>query len=591
MSSSDTNAGMGTGTGSGADTGTGADIGHGEIRAARRRLRGALWAVGLFSAVVNLLMLTGPVYMLQVYDRVLASRSVETLVALSLLAAGLFAAMGVLDFLRGRILVRVGLRFFDLLAPRVFDAAQRGAPPAARLALRDLEAMQRSLASPVTAACFDLPWTPVFLALLWLFHPWLGALAVAGGGVLIGFAALNQWFSRRQAGIAHVMGTQAMAMADTAQAHADVVRALGMQAALRARWLHAHHCAARAELGANDLGGAFAVAARTARMGLQSAMLGLGAYLVLTQGLSAGVMVAASILMGRALAPVEAVLTHWPVAQRALQGRARLAGLLAQVPVPAPPLDLGRPRAWLAVEGLCCRLPGPQGPMVLEGVHFALEPGQVLGVIGPSGAGKTALARCLTGVWAPHAGRVTLDGAPLDRHGAGLGRHVGYLPQQLSLMEGTIAENIARLQAGADPQAVIRAAGMAGVHDLILTLPQGYDTLLHMAAPRLSGGQVQRIGLARAFYGDPVLLVLDEPNAHLDGAGTQALNWAVATARDAGCAVVIMAHRPSAIEACDLILMLDGGRQRAFGPRDEVLRATLANYHDLHRPAAAGQAR
>lgn len=571
-----------------------------EIHAARRKSRVHFWFIAVFSFFVNILMLTSPFYMLQVYDRVLSSKSLETLLALTLLVGFLYLMMGILDFVRGRVLTRVGLQFYEELAPRVFGAMQDKTAAGfgdeqTKIAMRDLEAMQKSLASPVTSAFFDMPWAPIFLGVVALFHPWLGLLALVGGIVLVAFALINQRVSKKKVDVANMMSSSAHLASDTIRDNAEIVQGMGMKGAALAKWSSIRRMAVEAELGATDTTGGFSATTKAFRLALQSAMLGLGAYLVLTEGLTPGVMIAASIIMGRALAPIETLIGQWPVFQRALQGRDRLATLLGETPEPNAPMDLGRPEARLTVRGLAIVPPAPppnKNKPTLRGLEFSLEPGEALGVIGSSGAGKSSLARALIGVWHPAAGKIELGGASLNQYGTDqLGQYIGYLPQQVTLFDGTISENIARMQSTPNPQAVIHAAKMAAVHDMILQLPQGYDTPVRVAGSRLSGGQMQRIGLARAFFGSPVLLVLDEPNSNLDNEGSIALNHAIAAAKQAGCAVIIMAHRPAAIQLCEKILVLENGVQRAFGPKDEVLRETVQNHQDLQKAQAEAQAK
>ncbi|MBZ4689842.1 MAG: type secretion system ATPase [Cereibacter sp.] len=565
------------------------DRGYRELRRALGLSLGLLLTVFLFSTFVNLLMLTGPLYMLQVYDRVLTSRSQETLLALSLLTGFLFLAMGLLDQARSRILARIGARLQDGLDRRVFEAALRRltlAPedPAALSAQRDLEAVQRLWAAPVLGALFDLPWTPLFLAAIFAFHSWLGWLALGGGAVLVLATLLHQRLAEAPLRRAAQLGLEADRLADRLKAEAELVQALGLAGAGHDRWRRVRSAALCQSLAAADLTGGFGALSKTLRLLLQSAMLGLGALLVLRQELGAGAMIAGSILMGRALAPVELTIGHWAVVQRARTGWHRLAALLARQPPDPPRTALPRPRALVEARDLSVAPPG--GPPVLHGLGFRLEPGQALGVIGPSGAGKSSLARALTGVWPPVAGQIRLGAAPLDQYDTALlGGWLGYLPQRVTLFDGTVAENIARLQSNPEGGAVVAAARKAAAHDMILALPQGYDTPISGDGIRLSGGQIQRIGLARALYGDPVLLVLDEPNAHLDSEGSLALNRAIRAVKASDGAVLIMAHRPAAIQECDLLLVLEDGRQRAFGPRDRVLRDRVRNHGDILRAA------
>jgi ATP-binding cassette, subfamily C, bacterial len=553
-----------------------------ELRLARASSRPAIWAAFVFSAFVNLLMLTSPLYMLQVYDRVLVSRSEETLVALSLLLAFLFVIMAVLDHARGRIMARVGARLHKALDARILTAAFRRLTAApqdlgALTALRDLDALTRIWASPVLLALFDAPWVPLFIAAIFVFHPWLGVLACGGGLVILGLSWLNQQHTDGPLHSATLEGQNAQRQADALTHEAELVQSLGMAGAAFARVTLFRDRALDAGLSASDAAGRYSVAIRTFRLFLQSAMLGLAAWLVLQEELSAGAMIAASILMGRALQPVEQAVGQWAVITRAQQAGLRLAALLTQTPPPPPRTELPRPAAQLDVQSLSLVPPGGPTP-VLRGISFALRPGQALGVIGPSGSGKSSLARALTGVWRPSTGRIRLDGATLDQHDPDiLGRHIGYLPQRTTLFDGTIADNIARLQPGADPGRIIAAARAAAAHEMILGLPQGYDTQVAGAGSKLSGGQVQRIGLARALFDDPALLILDEPNANLDTDGAVALNTAIRSAKARGAAVLIMAHRPQAIQECDLLLVLNDGAVAAFGPRDTVLREAARN--------------
>ena len=564
-----------------------------ELKAARRESAGLILAVVLFSVVVNLLMLTGPLYMLQVYDRVLGSGSEATLVALSVLVIVLFLAMGVLEYARGKVMAIVGARFQERLDRRVFTAAmQRSsvAPndPVAITSQRDLEAIRAFLASPVLLALMDLPWTPLFLAALFVFHPMLGWLAVGGGVVLILVTLLNQVMSRtlqKEAGTTAIMAER---MADQMKSEAETLQALGMSGAGFDRWQKARRMALERAIRVAGLTGGFGSLTKTFRLFLQSAILGLGAWLVLKGELSPGAMIAGSVLMGRALSPIEMAVGQWAVAQKASEGWHRLSELLARIPDQPPRMALPRPKSLLEASGLTVTAPGEQVPL-LRMISFQLEPGQALGVIGPSGSGKSTLARALTGVWKPVAGKIRLDGATLDQYDPdALGRLIGYLPQRIALFDGTIAENIARLDAQADSAKIVEAARKADAHDMILRLPQGYDTRVSTAGGRLSGGQIQRVALARALYGDPALLILDEPNSNLDNAGSAALNTAIRTMKAEGKSVLIMAHRPAAIQECDLLLVLEDGMRKAFGPRDQVLREQVKNHTELLKPLVLG---
>lgn len=551
--------------------------------------------VGIFSFFANMLMLTGPLYMLQVYDRVLGSRSEATLIALSLLVAFMYGVMGLLDYSRGRIMARVGARFQSTLDRRVFDAMVRRsattADPKAQTGLMDLESIQRLIGSPVLMAAFDIPWTPVFLAGIMLFHPWLGFLAMGGGAVLILITFLNQAFSRRPVLQSNVASQKASLMSEEIRNEAEMVSSMGMRDASFQRWQHARDEALRTSVTANDVTGTFSSMTKTMRMFLQSAMLGLGAYLVLQNELTPGAMIAGSILLGRALAPIEMAIGQWPLVQRASKGWSNLSEFLRDTPPEDVRTELPRPKARLQARALTV-LPPMEKRATLKNLNFDVEPGEAIGVIGPSGAGKSTLARALMGVWPPAGGSIRLDGAGLDQYGAdALGRHIGYLPQRVQLFEGTIAQNIARLNENPDAKKVVEAAKKSAAHDMIVRLPDGYDTKVSQGGGRLSGGQIQRIGLARAMYDDPVILILDEPNSNLDNDGSMALNQAIRALKEDGGSALIMAHRPAAIQECDKILMLDNGALAAFGPKEEVLRKMVQNHKDIAQTAAMGGVR
>ena len=571
------------------------EAGQRELRSARQESRTLYWAVGLFSFFANLLMLTGPLYMLQVYDRVLGSRSVATLVALSVLVLFLYAIMGILDYARGRVMARVGARFQSRLDRRVFEAVllKSALRPDDNSAtgLRDLEAVQRLMTSPALMALFDLPWTPLFLIAIAIFHPWLGLLAVAGGVVLVALTIANQITTRQPQGRAAMANVHSEAVSDQMRGEAEMVHSMGMRDAAFDRWQKLRARALQEHVAAADLGGLFTASTKTFRLFLQSAMLGLGAYLVLQNELSAGAMIAGSILMGRALAPIELAIGQWPLVQRAVKGWESLTELLGEVPPPAARTPLPKPKALLEVQQATIIPPG-EAQAALRMISFTVAPGQAVGVIGPSGAGKSTLARALTGAWRPAAGKIRLDGASLDNYDPHvLGQHIGYLPQRVQLFDGTIAENIAKLSMSPDPAEVVKAAKKADAHEMILKLPQGYDTQMSATSGRLSGGQIQRLGLARAMYGDPVILVLDEPNSNLDNEGSQALNRAIRQMKSEGRSILIMAHRPSAIQECDMLLMLENGARVAYGPKDDVLREVVQNHKQIQSSKTPGGVR
>lgn len=561
------------------------DRGSAELRKVRAQSRGLYWAVGLFSFFANMLMMAGPLYMLQVYDRVLSSRSEATLVALSVLVIFLYTTMGILDYARGRIMARVGARFQSALDQRVFSAALRkssfGTNTGPATGTRDVENVQRLITSPVLMAFFDLPWTPIFLLGIWIFNPMLGTLAIAGGAVLLLITLLNQMFTRHNQAKAQQATVQSEVMSEHIRSEGEMVRALGMQGAAFQRWFQTRSEALQATISTADIGGTFSTITKTFRLMLQSAMLGLGAWLVLQNQLTPGAMIAGSILLGRALAPIEMAIGQWPMVQGASKSWQNLAELLGTVPPEAAKTALPSPKAVLDVQQLTVIPPGQQ-QAALRMVSFKLEPGVACGVIGPSGAGKSTLARALTGVWRPAGGQVRLDGASLDNYDPDvLGSHIGYLPQRVQLFDGTIADNIARLSPNPDSEAIHKAAKNAGAYDMILDLPDGFDTQVSANGGRLSGGQLQRIGLARAMYGDPVVLVLDEPNSNLDNDGTQALNEAIRRFKSDNKTILIMAHRPAAIQECDMLLMIEDGTRKAFGPKDQVLQEVVKNHQAI----------
>jgi ATP-binding cassette subfamily C protein len=563
-----------------------------ELATARAESRGLYWFVAIFSACVNMLMLTGPLFMLQVYDRVLGSRSEATLVALAALVAFLYLMMGILDFVRGRVLSRIGARFQSRLDQRVFSAAIERAATGERHAtaagVRDLEAIQRFMSSPVLSSFFDIPFTPIFLVGIFIFHPWLGILAVSGGAILVVTTIINQAHTRDPVLRSSVATAEADRLSERLKTEADMVQALGMRGAAYIRWNRVRDRALDLALRASDAQGGYAAGTKTFRLFLQSAMLGLGAFLVLREQMTPGGMIAASILMGRALAPIEMAVGQWSMVQGAVRSWNNLAELLSQVPERPRKLDLPRPRAKLKVASATVLPPG-EHHAALRMVTFNLEPGEAIGVIGPSGSGKSSLARAITGAWPPAGGSIRLDGATLDQYDPDtLGRYIGYLPQKVQLFDGTIAENIARLDPNASDENIIKAAMQADAHEMILKQPNGYETYLTMMGGHLSGGQIQRVGLARALYGDPVLLVLDEPNSNLDNEGSKALNDAIRRMKAENKGVLIMAHRPAAIQECNKLLVLDGGAVRAFGPRDEILAKMVRNAGEIIQSQAKG---
>jgi PrtD family type I secretion system ABC transporter len=564
-----------------------------ELIKARSESRTLYWMVAIFSFFVNMLMLTGPLYMLNVYDRVLGSRSLETLIALSVLVAFLYGCMGILDFVRGRVMGRIGARFQAQMDRRVFSAALKAttlnrAPREAATGLRDLEAVQRLITSPALMALFDLPWSPLFFLGIFVFHPLMGALALVGAVVLIFVAVLNQATTRTPLERANATSFASETLGAQIRSESEMVHSLGMRGAAFDRWQIARGASLDATIGAADAAGTFTALTKAFRLFLQSAMLGLGAYLVLREELTPGAMIAGSILLWRGLAPIEMIVSQWAVFQKGREGWGRLSVLLGNIPVEKTRTNLPKPAARLVADQVTMLPPGGQ-QATLRMISFSVEPGQAVGIIGTSGAGKSTLARALTGVWKPAGGKIRLDGAALDQYDPDvLGQHIGYLPQRVQLFDGTIKENIARMSLSPDDAMVVTAAKKADAHEMILKLPDGYDTRVTATGGQLSGGQIQRVGLARAMYGDPVVLVLDEPNSNLDNSGSAALNKAVQQQKAAGGIVFVMAHRPDAIFHCDTLLVLENGTKRAYGPKDDVLREVTKNRDEIVKAAGKG---
>ncbi|UWQ99711.1 type I secretion system permease/ATPase [Rhodobacteraceae bacterium S2214] len=567
--------------------------GRAELINARKQSRGLYWMVAVFSFFVNMLMLTGPLYMLNVYDRVLGSRSLETLIALSVLVAFLYGMMGIMDYVRGRIMGRVGARFQATMDRRVFAAVLKAstinkATKQAATGLRDLESVQRLITSPALMAVFDLPWTPLFFLGIFIFHPLMGLLGLVGGVILIGVAITNQLTTRKPLQKANAATFQSETMGAQIRQESEMVHALGMRDAAFSRWQIARGESLDATIAAADGAGTFSAMTKTFRLFLQSAMLGLGAYLVLQGELTPGAMIAGSILLGRALAPIELIVGQFATFQKGREGWRNLSTLLGNVPADDARTTLPQPAARIVADQVTVIPPGEQTAS-LRMISFAVQPGQAVGVIGTSGAGKTTLARALTGIWRPAGGKIRLDGAALDQYNPDvLGQHIGYLPQRVQLFDGTIKENIARMSMQPNDAAVVEAAKKAAAHEMILKLPDGYDTRVASNGGRLSGGQIQRIGLARAMYGNPVVLVLDEPNSNLDNEGSNALNNAIKLTKEEGKIVFIMAHRPAAIQECDLLLVIENGARRAFGPKDQVLQEMVKNADQIKKTTGQG---
>jgi ATP-binding cassette subfamily C protein len=560
-----------------------------ELAQALAACRGAFYGTAVISGMSNILMLTGAMFMLEIYDRVLPSRSMPTLVGLLVLAATLFTALGVLDAIRGRILVRIGGSLDEALSGRVYDTLMRlplrvGTRGDGTQPLRDLDAVRSYLSGLGPIALFDLPWIPLYLAICFAFHPLIGLTALAGAIILIALTLLTEILMRAPTKAATEAAVVRSGLAEASRRNAEALVAMGMAGRIAARWNEANRQYMRSQQEASDLGGGLGATSKVLRMMLQSGVLAVGAYLVINQEASAGIIIAGSILSARALAPVDLAIANWKGFIAARQSWQRLNRLLTASPTQSAPMELQAPARRLTVEGVSGAPPGVT-KIVVQDVAFELEAGQGLGVIGPSGSGKSSLVRLLVGVWQPVRGKVRLDGAALDQWSPdALGRHIGYLPQDVELLAGTVAENIARFEPEPDTAAVIAAARAVGVHELIVRLPAGYDTPIGEQGSALSAGQAQRIALARAFYRDPFLVVLDEPNSNLDSEGEEALTRAILSVRERNGIVVVVAHRPSAIAGVDRLLMMNMGRPQAIGPKEEVLSKVLQRPLAMQRP-------
>ena len=542
------------------------------LRASARRLVG----VAVFSGVINLLTLSGSLYMLQVYDRVIPSRNVATLVGLSLIVLLAYVAQGYFDALRTRMLSRIGTLFDVSLQEPIHLALAtlplRGVKPVlTHQPLRDLDQVRAFLSGIAPTAFLDMPWIPIFLIALFLFHPVIGITAMVGAGAIVAMTFLTERQSRGAAQIAMESSAQRQVLADATRQNAEVIRALGMTRRFTARWSRANERFLQENVRATDVYANLGAGAKVLRYVLQSAMLGAGAYLVVIGQASGGIMIASSIMMGRALAPIEVALSTWKQLVAARQGIARLREILKTTAAPpVPPVVLPRPQRELSVQDLAIAAPGSDR-MIVSNVSFSLKAGMGLALLGASASGKTSLTKALVGVWPAIRGAVRLDGAALHQWSHDdLGRHIGYLPQDVALFDGTVAENIARFDDKATSDAILKAARVAGAHEMIVRLPDGYSTRIGEGGMSLSAGQRQRLGLARAVFGDPFLVVLDEPNANLDADGETALTRAIEILRNGRCIVIVVSHRPSSLSALNMAMVLYEGRAIAFGPREEV---------------------
>jgi ATP-binding cassette subfamily C protein PrsD len=547
-----------------------------ELAEALSSCRGAFVSIGLMSGMTNILMLTGSFFMLEIYDRVLPSRSMPTLFGLAILACSLYVVLGLLDLIRSRIVARIGQALDELLSGRVYETLVRlplklgncneGLQP-----LRDLDNIRSFLSGIGPIALFDLPWLPIYLVICFMFHPYIGLSALAGAIILGVLALFTEIMTRAPSREAVESAITRSALAEVSRRNAETLTALGMSQQFAALWRDANADYMNSQRRASDVTGGFGAMSKVFRLMVQSGVLAVGAYLVINQQATAGIIIAGSILSARALAPVDLAITNWRSFMNSRQSWYRLSKLLELLPPESEPTTLPAPTKSLAIENVSIVPPG-SNRVVAQEISFSLNAGTALGIIGPSGSGKSSLARALVGVWQPAHGRVKIDGAALDQWSpSALGLQIGYLPQNVELFAGTVAQNIGRFQSNAQDETIVAAAKAAGAHDLIVSLPGGYDTAVGEGGSSLSAGQAQRIALARALYQSPFLVVLDEPNSNLDADGDEALTQAIAGVRARGGIAIVIAHRPAAVVAVDMLMMISQGRVQAFGPKEDVL--------------------
>ena len=550
-----------------------------ELAAALAACRSSYLGVAVFTGILNILYLTGSFFMLQVYDRVLPSRSIPTLVGLCVLAFALYGFQAVLDIARNRVLIRIAGGVAETLDRRVYELIVKLPLRAPMMGgfepVRDLDQIRSFMSGGGPAALFDLPWMPLYLGICYIFHPLLGLTATIGAVFLVTITVITEFKVRQPSTELSAMGSRRNSLAEMSRRNSEVLHAMGMVGRFSALWADHGRRYLAAHQRAGDITGGLGGLSRALRMMLQSAVLAVGAYLVIRQEATAGIIIAGSILSARALAPVELVIAQWRTFVAARQSWHRLNNLLTRLPAETQPMELPKPKSVLSVEHISVAPPG-SNTIVVQDVAFSLKAGQGLGVVGPSASGKSSLVRALVGVWITVRGKVRIDGATLDQWSSEvLGEHIGYLPQDMELFAGTVAQNIARLEPSPSSEKVIAAAKAAGVHEMILGLPNGYETQMGEGGTALSAGQRQRVGLARALYGDPFLVVLDEPNSSLDQEGDEALTRAILGVRARGGIVVVVAHRPSAVAGVDQLLVMRSGRQHAFGPKDVVIKEAM----------------
>ena len=544
--------------------------------------------VGLFSMFINILMLVPPLYMLQLYDRVLGSRSQDTLIMLTLIVVVLFITMGLLEVVRSRVLVRVGNKLDSMLSQRIFDnlfELERKAPGrSSSMPLNDLTQVRQFMTGNGLFAFFDAPWMPIYIIVLFIFHPAFGFFAIFAAIVLVGITVANEYSTKEKLAEANNLSRASTIYVDSNIRNAEVVNAMGMRNNISKIWADKYYGFLNAQNIASDSAGVWSNLSKSLRVMFQSLILGLGAYLAINMEVTPGMMIAASIIMGRALAPLDLIIGSWKGFSSARSSYERIEGLLNDFPKDKEYMQLPAPKGEITWENVVVIPPSGTVPS-LKGISMRIEKGDVVGIIGPSAAGKSSLARVMLGLWPLTNGVARIDKADISQwNREDLGQYVGYLPQDIELFEGTVSQNIARF-GEVEPEKVVEAATKAGVHEMILKLPEGYDTKIGPGGASLSGGQRQRIGLARALYNNPVFIVLDEPNSNLDDVGEAALVEAIKTLRAGGTTVVIITHRTNVLQATNKLALINNGVLELYGNTNDVLNAIAQK-----QQAVAGQA-
>ena len=568
------------------------EVEESELKQTIIKAKKSIFMAGLFSMFINVLMLVPPLYMLQLYDRVLTSRSESTLYMLTLIVIVLFVTMGLLEVVRSRVLVKFGNRFANILSNRIFEStfelANKKPEAASSRLMGDFTQLRQFLTGNGLFAFFDAPWIPIYIIVLFMFHVYFGIFAIFAAIILVAITILNEYTTKEKMDNANTLNRDSMMQLEANIRNAEVINAMGMKTNVRKKWEEKYFGFLNAQNDASNKAGIWSNLSKTLRMFFQSMILGLGAYLAVNMELSAGMMIAGSIIMGRALAPLDLMIATWKGFSGARMSYKRIDQLLKDFPKNKEYMELPAPKGFISVEGVYAKPPA-SNKYTLENLNFSINKGDILGVIGASAAGKSTLARIILGVWPVQIGTVRIDGADIsqwDREH--LGKYIGYLPQDIELFSGTISENIARFNE-VDSQKVIEAAMKAGVHEMILRLPEGYDTVIGSGAVVLSGGQRQRIGLARAIYDNPVFVVLDEPNSNLDEQGELALLKTVEELKQSGTTVVIITHRPNILKVTNKILIMNSGKIERYASTEEILGAVAKQNQSAQTPQRPAQ--